>query len=95
MSEMVRYFIIFVTFAVGMYVLDGGVDFGKLRDNITLYQDMSDQKIVQIMKQVGLVNQTLIGYDSKQWCETCPGGQRAWGCLPWALCLDAEIIVLW
>ncbi|NLC42460.1 MAG: ABC transporter ATP-binding protein [Erysipelothrix sp.] len=65
---------------------------GKLRDNITLYQDMSDQKIVQIMKQVGLGELNLDSMIQNNG-GNLSGGQRARVLLARALCLDAEIIV--
>lgn len=65
---------------------------GKLQDNITLYQDVSDERVMEVMKKVGLEDLDL---DSEilNDGDNISGGQRARVLLARALCLDAQIIV--
>ena len=71
-GEMVRYFIIFVIRGRWMYALMA-VDFGKLKKKgiILPYVRTCDQKIVQIMKQVGLGELNLDSMIQNNG-ETCP-----------------------
>ncbi|MFZ2256682.1 MAG: ABC transporter ATP-binding protein [Clostridiaceae bacterium] len=65
---------------------------GTLRDNISLYQDVSSDRLGQIMAQVGL---TKLSPDLEIHNDggNLSGGQRARVLLARALCLEAEVIV--
>ncbi len=65
---------------------------GKLRDNITLYQEIDPEKVTAVLKQVGL--ETLDPeLEVQNDGSNLSGGQRARVLLARALCLEAEVIV--
>ena len=65
---------------------------GKLKDNITLFQDIDDHKVSTVMKQVGL-GELDINTSIQNDGDNLSGGQRARVLLARALCLDAQVII--